>query len=585
MARQPRREMVWQEATGMNSLKRALATVGASLSKLNTTQKLLAGAIGMIALLGLLLVGQLAGRPAMVDLMTTDAAGDTVTFLRANHIDAQLVDGKVMVTPGARRAALATLAENGRLPDDTAILFNNLLTNQKWTNSREQNQQLYTVALQNELSRVIANFNGIRSASVVLDVPEPRGLGMIARTPTASVAVESSGGLSQGTVDAIAALVAGARAGLDIANVKVVDSRSGRQFSASSSESIAATTYLEQARAHEALIQGKLREILHFVPNVIVAVTAQVNVARESSQITTYLPTADPANGVTEGSVQLESSISTSNQSTEQASRGGEAGMRSNATANINSGAGGGTSSETSSEDIAFENRFGQKVTQRMDPKGMATRIAASVNVPESFVVELLKLEAQPAEGGGDAAAPTREQIDARFEQLKATIEGLVRPHLRVELGDGTRAEGELFVAMAPFMASVAGGGMQSAGLFGSGGSGIGGMLGIGGGMIDTLLVAVLAVVSLGMMVMMVKKAARSPDLPTAEELVGIPPPLESASDLIGEANESDLPMTGIEVEAGDMERAKMLQQVADMVREDPAQAAKLLNRWIQVDD
>ena len=570
----------------MNSLKRALATVGASLSKLNTTQKLLAGSIGLIALLGLILVGQFASSPARVDLMAADPSGDTVNFLRANHIDAQLVDGKVMVTPGSQRVALATLAENGRLPNDTTILFNNLLTSQKWTNSREQNQQLYTVALQNELSRVIANFTGIRSASVVLDVPEPRGLGMIVRTPTASVAVESTSAISQSTVDAIAALVAGARAGLDVANVKVVDSRSGRQFSASSNESVAATTYLEQARAHEALIQGKLREILHFVPNVIVAVTAQVNVARENSQITTYLPPADPANGIAEGSIQLESSITSQSESTEQASRGGEAGMRSNATANINSGSGGGTSSETASETIAFENRFGQKVTQRMDPKGMATRIAASVNVPESFVIELLKQEAQPTEGGGDATAPTREQIDARFQQLKTTIEGLVRPHLRVELGDGSPAEGELFVAMAPFMAGAAAGGLQSAGLFGSGGgSGIGGMLGIGGGMIDTLLVAVLAVVSLGMMVMMVKKAARAPELPTAEELVGIPPPLESASDLIGEANESDLPMTGIEVEAGEMERAKMLQQVADMVREDPAQAAKLLNRWIQVDD
>ena len=50
------------------------------------------------------------------------------------------------------------------------------------------------------------------------------------------------------------------------------------------------------------------------------------------------------------------------------------------------------------------------------------------------------------------------------------------------------------------------------------------------------------------MMVSMVKKAGRKVDLPSADELVGIPKALESDSDIIGEADESDTPMTGIEV-------------------------------------
>lgn len=571
----------------MDALKRALATITDALGKLGTTQKLLAGALAVIALMALVLVGQFASTPKMVDLMAADPNSDTVSFLKANHIRADLVDGKVMVEPSSQRLALATLAEGGRLPNDTAILFNNLIDSQKWTNSREQNQQIFTVALQNELSRVIANFNGIQTASVVIDVPEPRGLGMIARQPTASVAVESGGGLNQATVDGIAALVAGARAGLTVENVKVVDLRTGRQMSASDTGDIVAATYLEHARAHETQIQGKLREMLHFIPNAIVAVTAQVNVARETTQTRTFLPKVDPATGINEGSVQLETSLNSSSQVTEQASRGNATGMRANATAGIETGGSAGTNSENATDDIAFENRFGERTVSRMDPKGMATRIAASVNVPESFVVDLLKAEAPEAEGEADAT-PTREQIDARFQQLQATIEGLVRPHLRVAMPDGTQIDGELFVAMAPFVAGALPPGMQSAGLFGSGGAGGGGMLGLGGaggGMIDTLIIAVLAVVSLGMMLMMVKKAGKQPELPSAEELVGIPPPLEAAADLIGEANESDLPMTGIEVEAGDMERAKMLQQVVDMVREDPSQAAGLLNRWIKVED
>jgi flagellar biosynthesis/type III secretory pathway M-ring protein FliF/YscJ len=99
---------------------------------------------------------------------------------------------------------------------------------------------------------------------------------------------------------------------------------------------------------------------------------------------------------------------------------------------------------------------------------------------------------------------------------------------------------------------------------------------------VNTAVVALLAVVALGMMIMMVRKSSRPIELPTPEELVGIPPALHADSDLVGEADESDAPMPGIELGDDEIKRAKLLEQVAEMVKQNPETAASLLSRWIE---
>ena len=115
-----------------------------------------------------------------------------------------------MVPAGTEDLAVARLAENRAMPaDQSAILFNNLIEKQSWKNSRVQNEQLYTIATQNQLARWIGDFSDVRAAEVVLDVPKPNGLGAGLRQPTAAVTVWTAGGsaVPQHTVDAIAELV------------------------------------------------------------------------------------------------------------------------------------------------------------------------------------------------------------------------------------------------------------------------------------------------------------------------------------------------------------------------------------------
>ena len=110
---------------------------------------------------------------------------------------------------------------------------------------------------------------------------------------------------------------------------------------------------------------------------------------------------------------------------------------------------------------------------------------------------------------------------------------------------------------------------------------GPGGAMGGIGNLIDKAVLGVLAVVAVGLMFTLVKKASRQIDIPTAEELVGVPPTLEAPSDLIGEADESDLAMAGIEVGEEQVKSRRMLEEVAKMVQKDPDATARLMKQWI----
>ncbi len=553
----------------MEQLRKALDRMKRELGRLSATQRMLIGSLGVILLMTLFLVSQYAGGRPMVELLSADGQQETIHILRASDVRAELRDGKVFVPPESRRFALAALAERGALPDDTRILFDNLIDRQSWTNSREQNEQMYRIALQNELARVIGRFRGVRQATVVLDVPRPHGIGMIVREPTASVTVFTTlGGLNQEMVDAIAHLVAGSQAGLDPANVRVIDGSSGRRFAANSGEDARASAWLEHALATEEKITTTLSRLLSYIPGVVIAVTAEVDIAREQVRMTRFEPVTDEG-----GSVSLLGAETRETREQQSGRRAAEPGVRANATAEINSGSGDSMSLEESTTTTTMENHVGSTVTNRVDPKGMPTRLVASVNVPRDFVVAALRR----AGGLGEDEEPSEEQVEQRFNQMRADITESVRPHLRAGNLDGVVHVSLTPVAMGDFLPADP----QGAGIFGSGG----GLPFIGEGLIETGLLALLAVVSLGMMVVMVRKASKQPEMPTAEELVGIPPPLEADSDLIGEADETKLPMAGIEVGAEDVERQRMLEQLAEMVKDDPSGSAKLLNRWIETDD
>lgn len=560
-------------------LTRLLRSIGEQLSKLTPTARLLIGASAVIVVMGLLLVSLWASTPSWQEIYQGAEASvkqEAVTLLRAKGIEASLDgQGRLMVSPADGPLARGVLAEGGVLPANGAILFANLTEHMKWTNPREMNQQIVRMALQGELERTIANFPSMRSARVFLDVPEPTGIGMASRSPTASVSVTTADGtpVTQSQVDAVARLVSRAVSGLGLRDISVIDASNSRYMTPRGDDDAVATTYLEHQTKVERQFEQKIRGLLAHIPGVSVAVTAAVDVKRVESREERFL-------GDGEGTVSALAESQSSSESQRSADRGAEPGVRPNTGADITAVRQAGPELEISDGTERFDTRFGSAVTSTVDPRGMATAVSISVQIPRGYIASLLA----PAGGEGEAAAPDEAAVDARFESERERIASLIEPHLPVVAGDeGVRRSGEVVVGLMsvdPPMLLAASGAGAGGGAFGfiapSGGG-----AGLGVPLIEQGLLVVLAGVALGMMLLMVRKATRKVEMPTPAELVGIPPALDGLSDVVGEADESQPPMEGIEIDEDQMKSARLLEQVSDLVGERPDLAARLLSRWV----
>lgn len=590
----------------MDQLRKMFASIGSALKGLNTSQKGLVVAVAIILFLVLFLFAQRpggltgGGSGGLVELLPGMPVEDqqrSSSTLAVAGIDVSMGGGNLMVPKGQRSRALAILAESGSLPGDKKLLFENILREQQWWNTRDQNDRQANVALQNELANTINAMRGLKGAKVFIDVPAPMGLGMSVRRPTASVQVATVGGesLPQATVDAIAGLVAGSKAGLNLETVRVIDAATGRQRRATSEEQALPTTYLEHAARVETDTRNKIYELLGYIPNVVVAVTAQVDVTQVRETVNSNLATG-------QGTVVLPKKEETSETSQKSSIPGAAPGVEANQTADITrAGASEGSNSSTVTSTTEYDNKVGSREQKTFDPRGAPTLVAISVNVPRSFVAAVAK--SQTTQGGegtsGEAKDPTDEQVRQTFEQLvRPAILESIKPQVRalsMQSAPGKMPKDEeitqilaqtVGVSLMPFdpvVPQVASSGMLgSLGITTSGGS-----IAIGtGGLIDKAVLGLLSVVALGMMFMLVKKTAKRVETPSAEELVGLPPPaIEGQSDIVGEADEGETAMEGIEVAEGEMEGQKKLEQVNTMVDKDAEAVARMLNRWIQTEE
>jgi len=576
----------------MELLRRIWAPVARQMGALTPTHKLLVACVVLLLGMTLVLVAQYSGKPSMVELLPGSPASDQDTAsaaLTEMGIPHENKSGRIYVSPGDKSRAIARLAESGRLPGDKAILFENILNKPSWVNSRQQNEQIYNNALQNELSLRIADFRGVKTARVFLDIPEAQGFGPSLKKPSASAMVTTENGqpLPQASVDAIAGFIAGSKAGLTIDRVRVIDATSGRQRKASGEDEALPATYLEHAARVESLTREKVQDLLAYIPGVVVAVTAQVDVTRSRAEVRTNMPEK-------QGTVSLRKKETETTTNSTQGGPGAEPGFAANQAADINRGGGaGGTRTENSSLATDYENHVGTRNETILDPRGNPTMVAVSVNVPRGFVASLIR-PAADADPAAKPTAPGDTEVQARFDAIKKDIVESLTPHVRAMTAQANSAasadeikrlvQESIGVTMIPVDAPAPAA-PQTAGLF-SGLAAGGGLSGLAnGGLLDKAVLGVLGVAALGMMAMMVKRAGRREQVPTAEELVGLPPTLDTDADIVGEAGEGDTAMTGIEIDESAMQSKKILEQVNALVSQKPDAAARLVGRWINVDE
>ena len=94
-----------------------------------------------------------------------------------------------------------------------------------------------------------------------------------------------------------------------------------------------------------------------------------------------------------------------------------------------------------------------------------------------------------------------------------------------------------------------------------------------------------LALLSLALMVGMAHKSTQQLPQPTAAELAGVPSTLPVDGELVGEAEESDLSMAGIELSEDEVRTRRIVTQIGEMVQSNPVESASLLRRWVNTEE
>jgi flagellar M-ring protein FliF len=574
-ARHPHRTRdLGKEADFMLSFQRTFQTIGAQLRGLTPTAKLLIGSLMIILVMSLFLVSLYAGNTDMVPLglrpdVGNDVKAQVVGYLQAHDIPFEDHGGDVRVPADRTIGILAQLSER-QLIDGDEISFETLVADESPFRTRDQTRQRYLIAKMNVLGGMIGQMTGIDRAKVVIDQPEgAQGIGRSNIASSASVSVQTRGGeLSQQQVDAIAHLVARSHAGLRPDNVAIIDARTGRSLSARSPDALTASRYLEVKQAAETHVKSALSAALDYIPGVLIAVNAQVDTKEVVQQTSTF---DEPKVGVTS-----ESSRTLTSANTPPAA---EAAVRPNTGMNI-AASRGGTQMSDERSDTATVPAFGKRDSQIRDHKGYPLQINATVGVPHSYFVRLQQ-QMKPAVAGDADAATTAPADPAEFnafvQQETDKIRAYLAPLVDTQASEGAVA-GTVVVNMIPDFAMPVG---EAAEITNASNSLLAG--GMNGDLVKTISLGGLALVSLAMMFMMVRRASTRPELPTAAELVGIPPALAAAdTDLVGEADEASPALEGVELTDDAMRRQQMLEQITSMIQNTPEDAAGLLRKWIK---
>jgi flagellar biosynthesis/type III secretory pathway M-ring protein FliF/YscJ len=546
----------------MQFLKRYWSTIRVQAEAMSFSAKALivmslAVGVTVIATLVWLLSG-----PEMVPI-TQFAAGrseDVLVRLRAADIEASQQGNQVMVPRNLRDDAIAILVQDDLLTENAAAAFNDLIGQASVWQTNRQGDRRYLVAMQRALSTIASKMTGVRRADVVISMPQQQGFGTTATRPSASVTVMLDGGaaVQQPMVQALAGLISGAVAEMTPQDVVVIDAQHGRQHVVRDPQDMVPTDVMDLVRAAEAYHRDKIEQLLRNIPGVVVAVQVQTDpIRRRHEQEYQYQETEPLASETREETVSTDSFAAA------------EPGARSNVGTSIDAAGGGGTQHRQTRSETRF-NTQQPTLTRTSEYSGhRVQQISAAIAVPRSYFANIYQARNPDAEAPDDAA------IQGIADQQTQLIRDQVLPLLAAEDTEGIVNVNMVYDAayLQPQPAAAAAGGPVSA------------LADQGWVSPGNMLTGLMAVAVLGMMFLMVRRATRPETLPSVEELAGLPPTLPTDDDMIGEADEVESALAGVEVDENELQSRRIAEQISDLIRNNPGDAASLLGRWVQADD
>lgn len=543
----------------MDFVKRYWTTIRAQMEGLPASTKLAVGSLVVILLLVGFIAMLYAGKAEMVPIsqFAASRSDQVVARLTSAGINAELNAGQVYVPVDSRVDAIALLAREDLLSDDAASAFAAVTNSNPWETG-EQGRRRYLIATQEYLNAVARKFKGIRSAEVVISTPERVGFGRSSVRPSASVTVtmQGSGAVDQNLVKSLAGLVSGAVAEMRPQDVVILDANHGRQHTVGGEDDMVPTEVVELVRHQEEYHRKKIEDMLRNIHGVIVAVKVSTDPIRREVRETRAYEEAEP--------LQSESDTETQSRDYDPA---GEAGTRPNAGMTID----GGNALVREMTETQSQREYGEKLLTSQAKIELAghqiKQINVTINVPRSYFVSIFKANNPEAEDPDDAA------LDPILVAQLETIRKQVTPLIATETPGVIEAS---MVYDQAFLEPAAAGAGDGVGFMGNlAGSGLSTTLAAGG----------LGVFSLMLLLFMVKRATKPQELPSLEELAGVPARLPSDVDMIGDADEAESAMSGVELEDNDVQSRQLAEQISDMIKASPRDAGTLLGRWVAFDE
>ncbi|MBN1345971.1 MAG: hypothetical protein JXQ73_24990 [Phycisphaerae bacterium] len=540
-----------------------LSNTQAHLASLGTSQKLAIGLCAVVMAGALVWMFQWSGQPEWVPVLP----GQLWTEEEIESAKKVLVEGEykisgrqILVPAHLRREVRGKLGQAGALPSDTRVGFEELMKETSPWKSQTQQSREWVVAYGNQLARDLEGWKNVHTAQVILQMPKGRRLGERAVKPTASVSVgmEAGGVWDRGFTQAIANFVSGAT-GMAPEAVQIVDANTRKSYQVHGPGSPLGDDLLELRKEKQTFFQETIERHLGFIPGV--RVTCFVELETDRRRETERTPT--------EGK-NIEKSETKKETTESRKPSASDPGVQPNTSVTLSSKPQT-EEMEDASRTTEFEAALGEKMTQTEFTLGALKKLTASISVPRSYLAAIFTR--QP---GNDGKEPTDKDIDTlatkEFEKIRKQVKNVIN------------AKDETAVEVAWFddpMTQLA-----VAGLAAGGGEADGSVMGMVKAHGRQLGLGLLAVMSLGMMLMIVRKGPtsaaqlrdRHPAFADGEEDLSAIPGLEA----VGEAMEGESAMEGHEVDESAIQEEQRVQQVSSFVRGDPEVAANLIRKWAE---
>lgn len=546
----------------MDYFKSQLDRIQQQLGGLSASQKMLTASLVAIMVMTLLWWGRFAGEAEMTPIfdtsLTASEAGNIERNLRAANIPVSVTGDRVLVPTDRRDEAIAILSIEDALPSESNDAFDAMFAKINPFMPNTQSAAAMLNAKQKSLADILRTFPGVRTARVMLT---PKTGSPLRGSPaTASVHLEMKkygDTLGAKEVQGAALLVARAEPGLKPAQVAVlIDGRPQRIKDPDDPASFAMSgEFAEMKAAHERYYEEKIDEKLNYITGRIVSVSARI----DNTTTQTQSRKVDA-----EKSLQKEIKTETGNtETTEPAPLAGEPGVGANTgVGTAIAGASASGSATTTTEKTEFLVVPDETIETKSTPAGAMTIVGASVQLPRSYFVAVVRQL-----HGNSASEPTETEIAAVAEPMMTDIRNFVMR--TCDIADESAVYVSMYNDIVPMLAAAVTEVPEPSPVTAT-----------ITGHVKEIAVGALAVISLFMLMMMVRKGSSTPLVVPAGE-VQIPQNLDTMGELAGIVGDGDPMLDGMELDEDAVKAQHMVSQVQNMVKENPDGAANLVKRWL----